>query len=161
MNREKSTKLEVKGCLVHGYRSLIEAFERRLLEMGTEIRTGTRVTAVEQDPAGMRVLTEHDSQGFDHVVVTLPLVQFQALTRGLELDPSVAGPRLDYQGVVSGVFLLDRAVDELLLDAGGRQRRDLSGHHRDVEPRAPRAIAGPIRDVPRQLHASGWPALRP
>ena len=35
MNREKSTKLEVKGCLVHGYRSLIEAFERRLLETGT------------------------------------------------------------------------------------------------------------------------------
>ena len=110
MNREKSTKLEVKGCLVHGYRSLIDAFERRLLETGTEIRTQTRVTAIEHDPAGMRVVTDHDSRGFDHVVVTLPLVQFQALTRNLELDPEVSGPRLDYQGVVSGVFLLDRPL---------------------------------------------------
>ena len=43
-------------------------------------------------------------------MVTLPLVQFQALTRNLELDPQVSGPRLDYQGVVSGVFLLDRPL---------------------------------------------------
>jgi protoporphyrinogen oxidase len=110
MNREKSTKLEVKGCLVHGYRSLIDAFERHLLERGTTIRTSTRVTGLEAEPAGMAVLTEHDRTGFDHVVVTLPLVQFQALARGLDLPPAVADLRLDYQGVVSGVFLLDKPL---------------------------------------------------
>ncbi|HEY8199312.1 MAG TPA: FAD-dependent oxidoreductase [Candidatus Limnocylindrales bacterium] len=110
MNREKSTKLEVKGCLVHGYRSLIDAFERYLVERGTIIRTSTRVTAVSQEPAGMRVATEHDSTGFDHVVVTLPLVQFQSLTRGIDLPAQVADIRLDYQGVVSGVFLLDKPL---------------------------------------------------
>jgi protoporphyrinogen oxidase len=42
---------------------------------------------------------------FDTVVATSPLPQFQRMTAGLGLDPRLADLKLDYQGVLSGVFL--------------------------------------------------------
>jgi protoporphyrinogen oxidase len=47
---------------------------------------------------------------FDFVVATSPLIQFQKMTRSLDLDPSVRDLPLDYQGVVSGVFLTERPL---------------------------------------------------
>jgi len=103
--REKNTKQEVKGCLRRGYRSLIGAFEAGLRRRGVEIRTGTRVEAIERRGEAMAVRFPGGSEAFDFAVATLPLVQFQQVTRGLDLDPSIASLPLDYQGVVCGVFL--------------------------------------------------------
>jgi protoporphyrinogen oxidase len=109
MSREKNVGPEIKGCLRHGYRSLIDAFERRLRELGTDIRLGTRVRALEHDGGRMALRLEDDSrETFDTVVSTLPLLQFQRMTAGLGIDPAVASLELDYQGVVTGVFLLGR-----------------------------------------------------
>jgi protoporphyrinogen oxidase len=49
-------------------------------------------------------------ESFDCVVSTLPLVAFQAMTRGLDLPSSVADLKLDYQGVVCGVFLMEKPL---------------------------------------------------
>src|SRR5262249_2634542 len=49
MQREKNTGPETKGCLTGGYRSLIDAFERRLVERGAVIRRSTAVEAIERD----------------------------------------------------------------------------------------------------------------
>lgn len=111
MQREKSTQREMKGCLRHGYRSLIDAFEAALRRRGVEIRTGTRVEAIEREGEAMALrLAGGGTEGFDRVVATVPLVPFQQMTRGLDLDPSLATLPLDYQGVVCGVFLLGRAL---------------------------------------------------
>jgi protoporphyrinogen oxidase len=54
----------------------------------------------------MRVrLDDGTARDFDTVVCTSPLPQFQRLTDGLGLDARLARLTLDYQGVVSGVFL--------------------------------------------------------
>lgn len=111
MNREKNTKTEVKGCLVRGYRSLIDGFDRALRARGAQIRMSTRVRAIERDGEGMALRLEDGSiEGFDTVVSTLPVVQFQRMTRSLGLDPALADLKLDYQGVVSGVFLLEKPL---------------------------------------------------
>jgi protoporphyrinogen oxidase len=111
MNREKTSGPEVKGCLARGYRSLIDAAERGLRERGTTIRFGVDVRAIELDGEAM-VLRYEDgsSERFDLVVATSPLPQFQAMTRSLGLDPGIADLDLDYQGVVSSVFLLERPL---------------------------------------------------
>jgi protoporphyrinogen oxidase len=44
------------------------------------------------------------------VVATSPLIAFQRMTRGLGLPPAIADLALDYQGVISGVFLMERAL---------------------------------------------------
>ncbi|HYM81814.1 MAG TPA: FAD-dependent oxidoreductase [Candidatus Limnocylindria bacterium] len=111
MAREKNTKREVKGCLVRGYRSLIDAFERVLRERGAGIRFKTRVEAIERDGAGLAIRSQDGRrEHFDVVISTSPLIQFQQMTLGLELDPKIADLKLDYQGVVSGVFLLEKPL---------------------------------------------------
>ena len=111
MSREKTSGPEVKGCLARGYRSLIDAAERGLRERGTTIRLGVSVRAIERDGQAM-VLRYEDgsSERFDLVVATSPLPRFQAMTRSLGLDPGIANLELDYQGVVSSVFLLERPL---------------------------------------------------
>ena len=111
MRREKSTEREVKGCLRGGYRSLIDALEAALRRSGVEIRTGARVDGIERDGEEMALRYAGGAlERFDLAVATTPLVQFQQLTRGLALEPSLAGLSLDYQGVVCGVFLLERPL---------------------------------------------------
>jgi protoporphyrinogen oxidase len=107
MSREKNTKREVKGCLKYGYKSLIDGFERALRDKGSDIRLRTRVAAIERDGERMALQIEGGGrETFDAVVSTSPLVQFQAMTKGMEIPAKVADLKLDYQGVVSGVFLM-------------------------------------------------------
>jgi protoporphyrinogen oxidase len=106
MNREKNTGPERKGCLTGGYRSLIDAFARRLHERHASVRLGVRVRALERvgERIGVR-LEDGTLEAFDTVVATSPLPQFQRMTAGLGLDPRITDLKLDYQGVVSGVFI--------------------------------------------------------
>lgn len=113
MNREKNTGPERKGCLVRGYRSLIDAFEERLRRLGTQIRLRTRITRIDRDGEAMTlVLDDGHTETFDFVVSTSPLVQFQRMTARLGIDPKIADLKLDYQGVMSGVFLLDKPLTD-------------------------------------------------
>lgn len=111
MSREKNTRAEVKGCLARGYRSLIDAFERGLRERGVTIRPGTRIEGIER--LGERMALRLHGGGvetFDTVVATSPLPQFQRMARSLALPAGLAEATLDYQGVVSGVFLFERPL---------------------------------------------------
>ncbi len=112
MNREKSTGPEKKGCLTNGYRSLIDAFEQRLRERGATFRMKTRAQSIEQDAAGRMVVVSDGGarETFDYVVCTSPLVQFQQMTRSLQVPSAVADLKLDYQGVISGVFLTRKPI---------------------------------------------------
>ncbi|HTK32861.1 MAG TPA: FAD-dependent oxidoreductase [Candidatus Saccharimonadaceae bacterium] len=110
MSREKNTKREVKGCLKRGYRSLIDAFERALRAKG-EVRLGVSVESIERDGEGMALrYADGTRESFDMVVSTSPLIRFQQMTRGLALPPALADLQLDYQGVVSGVFLMQKPL---------------------------------------------------
>jgi protoporphyrinogen oxidase len=114
MSREKNTGPERKGCLAGGYRSLIDAYAGALRSRGVRIRLATHTEAIEQLPDG-RVGLRISGEGlvpFDFAVATLPLVQFQSMTRSLSIPSSVRDLELDYQGVVSGVFLTRRALTD-------------------------------------------------
>jgi protoporphyrinogen oxidase len=109
MNREKNTGPERKGCLTGGYKSLIDSFERHLLKNGARIHLNTRVEEIERQGERMALrLADGRRESFDYVVSTSPMVQFQKMTRSLDLDPTFRDLPLDYQGVVSGVFLTEK-----------------------------------------------------
>jgi protoporphyrinogen oxidase len=110
MNREKTRGPERKGCLRFGYRSLVDAIARTLAERGVTVRTRARVETIAEDGAGMSVTVEGSGrESFDFVLCTSPLVQFQKMARGLPLPAAVADLKLDYQGVVSAIFLTEKA----------------------------------------------------
>jgi protoporphyrinogen oxidase len=111
MHREKNTGPEVKGCLTRGYRSLIDAFRIGLERQGAEFRMKTRVARIDRDGEAMAVAIDGGgSETFDFVVSTSPLIHFQRMTAGLGLDPAIARLELDYQGVVSAVFMTERPL---------------------------------------------------
>ncbi|HKQ57665.1 MAG TPA: FAD-dependent oxidoreductase [Candidatus Eisenbacteria bacterium] len=110
MQREKSTRREIKGCLKGGYRPLTEALEAALRRKGVTIRLGVRAEAIEREGEQMAVRTDQGRQIYDLVVATCPLLQFQQLAQGLPLPATVADLALDYQGVVCGVFLLQKPL---------------------------------------------------
>jgi protoporphyrinogen oxidase len=111
MKREKNTGPEVRGCMRYGYRSLIDAFERHLRERNAHIRLGARVREIVRDGERMALhLEDGSSECFDLVVATSPLIQFQRMTRTLALDARFTALELDYQGVISAVFLLERPL---------------------------------------------------
>ena len=106
LSREKNTAKEVKGCLRRGYRSLVAAIEQTLERNGATIRLNTRIDAIERDGERMVVRIGDERLSFDSVVATSPLIQFQKLTQSLELPDSIRSLELDYQGVVSAVFIM-------------------------------------------------------
>jgi protoporphyrinogen oxidase len=122
MSREKNTEREVKGCLRRGYQSLVDALEGAMTERGTQIRLNTRVDAIERSGDQMVLRIGEQAEAFDMVVATSPLIQFQRMTSGLDLGPSIHDLTLDYQGVVSGVFLLERPLSRFywmpIVDSG-------------------------------------------
>ena len=111
LHREKNTEKERKGVLRGGYRSLVEAIERGLRARGARIRLGVDVRAIEAgaDDATV-VLSDGARERFDFVVSTAPLPAFQRMTQGVPIAPATRDLELDYQGVVSGVLLLDKPL---------------------------------------------------
>jgi protoporphyrinogen oxidase len=113
LGREKSTKREVKGCLTGGYQSLVSAIEGTLRDAGAEIRLRTRVARIERHSDGMTVVTDSgDRIEADTVIATSPLAQFQAMTADLDIPDAYRSLTLDYQGVVSGVFLMTEPLTQ-------------------------------------------------
>jgi protoporphyrinogen oxidase len=106
LSREKNTAKEVKGCLRRGYRSLVAAIEQTLERNGASIRLNTRIDGIERDGERMAIRIGDERLTFDSVVATSPLIQFQKLTQSLDLPDSIRGLELDYQGVVSAVFIM-------------------------------------------------------
>lgn len=111
MNREKTKGPERKGCLRRGYRSLVDGIAAKLRERGASIRLRTRVAAIAEDGPRMSLAIEGSgSESFDFVVCTSPLGQFQRMTRGLPLPSAITDLKLDYQGVVSALFLTSKPL---------------------------------------------------
>lgn len=111
MHREKNSGPERRGCLRHGYRSLIDAFRRGLEASGVTLRLGTRIESITRAGDGMALAVAGGApETFDFVVATSPLAAFQRMTTTLELDPAIAGLDLDYQGVVSGILFTRRPI---------------------------------------------------
>jgi protoporphyrinogen oxidase len=109
MNREKTRGPERKGCLRNGYRSLVDAIAGTLARRGATIRTRTRVETISEDGERMGVhVAGAGRESYDFVVCTSPLTQFQKMTRGLPVPGSVANLQLDYQGVVSAMFITEK-----------------------------------------------------
>lgn len=111
LHREKNVSREQKGCLRGGYRALTDAFARDLEAKGARVNTKSPIAALAREDDGMRVqLADGRSAKHDAVLSTLPLPAFLRVAAKCGLPPALAELGLDYQGVVSGVFLTERPL---------------------------------------------------
>jgi protoporphyrinogen oxidase len=113
MGREKNTKRETRGYLKGGYRALVEAIERSLAVHGARVLFKHPVRSIVRDGERMKLHFQNGTaETFDLVVVTAPLVEFQRITKGLGLESPVADLQIDYQGVLSGVFITKKPLSK-------------------------------------------------
>ena len=111
LHREKNVERERKGCLLGGYRELVDAFASELIARGAEVHTKSPVAGIVSEPDGMRIqIADGRDAKHDAVLATLPLPAFQRLAAGCGLPAAIADLALDYQGVISAVFLTERAL---------------------------------------------------
>ncbi len=111
LHREKNVSKEEKGCLRSGYRGLINAFEHDLVTRGARVLTKSAVGQLVNTEDGMQVVgTDGSTYDYDAVVSTLPLTSFQRVAPEGPVRDAVSDLGLDYQGVVSGVFVTDREL---------------------------------------------------
>jgi protoporphyrinogen oxidase len=115
-NREKGTEKEVKGYVRGGYRRISEALATALRGMGASIETGVRVDHLDlsaSGPQGRPLLTHGgETQEFDHVICTLPMVQTKELAAGGKISSLLegAGSDIDYQGVLNVLVMLRQSA---------------------------------------------------
>lgn len=111
LHREKNVSKEEKGCLADGHASLIGAFGRGIQEAGGQIRAKSPIDRVTASGDGVRIRTVDGArERHDAVLSTLPLPVFQRILTDGSARRTIADLDLDYQGVISAVFLTDRPL---------------------------------------------------
>ncbi len=111
LHREKNVSRERKGCLRGGYRTLIDAFASDLAARGVQLHAKSAVDELVREADGMSLrLADGRTAKHDAVLSTLPLPALLRVAGSGCLPPQLAELRLDYQGVVSGVFLTERPL---------------------------------------------------
>ncbi len=110
--REKSTGKEVKGYPRGGYRALAEDLAGQLVDRGVDIRLSTPVEGLDLDGSGRPVVDAGgERHELDRVVSTVPMVLLEQMAGpGLQPWLDKLPQRVDYQGVVNLVLLMDRSV---------------------------------------------------
>lgn len=112
-NREKGeSKGEVKGYISGGYKHIIDAFAKRLRELGVTIRLNEKIRRIDVEATDAPVVeTESGTLTFDQLVVTLPWPVF-AKTAGDRLkqqSPDIDWD-IDFQGVINHLLFLKRPL---------------------------------------------------
>ena len=105
-----SSGREVMGWLEGGYQTLIDALERRIVELGGEVHAGTAVDEIAGDASGAQgLVVEGRFRPFDHVLCTLAPPMARRL-----LSPALAerapADHCRYLGVVCLLMRLKRSI---------------------------------------------------
>ncbi len=110
--RRTGMKREMFGYVRGGYARILRRFERRLSELGVDVRFDARIEAIEPEAqGGFRVAVAASGlERFDRTIVTLasPLAARICPTLGLK-ELGLASD-IEYQGIVCASMLLDEPI---------------------------------------------------
>ncbi len=116
--RRSGMKREMFGYLRGGYARLLEAFEKRLVESGVDIRCNSPVNEVTRDDAGTwnvslaanGTLSAPTTLQFDRVVATIPCGPIAQLCPQLSAEDVTRLRGIEYQGIVCASLLLKQPL---------------------------------------------------
>lgn len=115
--RRSGLKKEMFGFVPGGYKVVIEAFKRTLLNESVQIRTNTSVTEVKTgaDNKPLIKLTDDSVESFDEVIVTLPSPIATRLCTGLSPNEIQKLNNIDYLGVICVAVLMDKPISDFYI----------------------------------------------
>ena len=110
LGREKNKAL--RGYIDGGVKTIIDALETKIKELGGEIKTNTKVDRIEKTDNGINIITNNNSNMQSKwVISTIPIPTFVKAIKGTNLENSFSDPQLTYQGVVNALFILKKPLD--------------------------------------------------
>ena len=109
--RRTGMKQEMFGYVRGGYARILKRFERRLRELGVDVRTSARIDRIEPEGGGgLRVAAASGVDRFDRMIVTLASPLAQRLCPQLENRERTLAASIEYQGIVCASLLLDEPL---------------------------------------------------
>lgn len=115
--RRSGLKKEMFGFVLGGYKTVIEAFKKTLLDEGVVIKTGTIAKEVISNNGSNPkiVFTNNAEEEFDEVIVTLPAPLAAKLCTGLYEDEVNRLNNIEYLGVICVAVLLDKSISDFYI----------------------------------------------
>lgn len=113
--RSAGLKTEQFGYVPGGYRTVLEAFARRLDEVGVSVRCSSRVEAVLGRDEGLAVVVDGQVEEFDRVVVTAPCDVAAGLCADLTASEKDRLRSVRYQGIVCASVVTQAPVSPYYL----------------------------------------------
>lgn len=115
--RKSGLKKEMFGYVPGGYKTIIEAFEKKLQEEQIIVKTGCAVKKVSNSPEAKPVISFADgsTEEFDEVIITLPSGIAAQLCSGITGDEKDKLMNVEYLGVICVAVLLDKPVSNFYI----------------------------------------------
>ncbi|MBX9787404.1 MAG: NAD(P)/FAD-dependent oxidoreductase [Pirellulales bacterium] len=109
--RRTGLKKEMFGYVPGGYARVLEHLQRRLRQVGVEVRTGHAVERVQRSGAQIEFKFAHgDCQQFDRAVLTAPAPAIARICPQLSADERARFSGVSYQGVVCASLVCQRPL---------------------------------------------------
>ncbi|MBS1921546.1 MAG: NAD(P)/FAD-dependent oxidoreductase [Bacteroidetes bacterium] len=115
--RRSGLKKEMFGYVGGGYKTIIEAFTKKLLEEQIQIKTNCAAREVSATPNGKPVISFADGvkEEFDEVIVTLPSGMAARLCQGINENEINKLNSVEYLGVICVAVLLNKPISEFYI----------------------------------------------
>lgn len=115
--RKSGLKKEMFGYVPGGYKTIIEAFEKKLQEEQIIVKTGCAVKKVSNSPEAKPAISFADgsTEEFDEVIITLPSGIAAQLCSGITGDEKDKLMNIEYLGVICVAVLLDKPVSNFYI----------------------------------------------
>lgn len=109
--RRSGLKKEMFGFVTGGYKNVIEAFKKTLVDEGVTIKTNHAAKEVKTTANGKpAVVIDNIAEEFDEVIVTLPSPVAAKLCTGLSQSEIKRFNNIEYLGVICVAVLLDKSI---------------------------------------------------
>ena len=108
--RRSGAKRELFGYVDGGYDRVLNAFERRLLDIGVSLRLSEPVKSVRQRAGGIAVATGEHEEYYDEAVVTLAAPLAARVCPQLNDDERERCANVQYQGIICASLLADEPL---------------------------------------------------
>lgn len=110
--RKSGLKKEMFGYIPGGYKRVIEALSKKLINNGVTILTGSQVNRIESDSDSKPIVYSEEGQDkkFDEVIITLPSGMAANICPALTPEEKQKLYNIEYLGVLCVAVLLDQSI---------------------------------------------------
>ena len=113
--RRSGLKKEMFGFVPGGYKTIIQAFKKTLIEEGVEIKTNHTAEEIKRNVRSQIRFTNGASEEFDEVILTLPSPISSKVCSQISQKEKQQLNGIEYLGVICVAVLLDKSVSDFYI----------------------------------------------